>query len=110
MQWTGFTANDQVSANLLAADCAVLPYRRGASLRHGSLMAALAHGLPISTRPSDDVCEVAGLFPILNNAQSALLVSPDDPLALAEAVGRLMSDGVLRARLAGGGQGSLSPV
>ena len=36
-----------MTANLLAADCAVLPYREGASLRHGSLMAALAHGLPI---------------------------------------------------------------
>jgi glycosyltransferase involved in cell wall biosynthesis len=101
VQWTGFTSSDQVSANLLAADCAVLPYREGASLRHGSLMAALAHGLPIvSTRPPDDVREVAGLFPVLHNAKSALLVSPDDPAGLAEAVVRLMSDGVLRAQLA----------
>ncbi|MDQ1301282.1 MAG: hypothetical protein QG637_1203 [Chloroflexota bacterium] len=102
VQWTGFTNNDQVSANLLAADCAVLPYREGASLRHGSLMAALAHGLPIvSTRPPDDVREVTGLFPVLHNAKSALLVSPDDPAGLAQAVTRLMSDGVLRAQLAG---------
>ena len=58
--WTGFTANDQVSANLLAADCAVLPYREGASLRHGSLMAALAHGLPIvSTRPPESADEAS---------------------------------------------------
>jgi len=102
VQWTGFTSNDQVSANLLAADCAVLPYREGASLRHGSLMAALAHGLPIvSTRPPDDVREVAGLFPVLHNAKSALLVSPDDPAGLAEAVTKLMNDGALRAQLAG---------
>jgi glycosyltransferase involved in cell wall biosynthesis len=101
VQWTGFVTNEQVSANLLAADCAVLPYREGASLRHGSLMAALAHGLPIvSTRPPDDVREVAGLFPMLHNGKSALLVSPDDPAALAEAVTRVMSDDVGRTRLA----------
>jgi|YNPBryantNP2012_1023418.scaffolds.fasta_scaffold19622_2 glycosyltransferase involved in cell wall biosynthesis len=100
VQWTGFISNEEVSANLLAADCAVLPYREGASLRHGSLMAALAHGLPIvSTRPSDDVREAAGLFPVLHNGKSALLVSPDDPTALAEAVTRVMSDSALRARL-----------
>lgn len=101
VQWTGFISNEEVSANLLAADCAVLPYREGASLRHGSLMAALAHGLPIvSTRPADDVREAAGLFPLLHNGKSALLVSPDEPVALAEAVTRVMSDAALRARLA----------
>ena len=30
VQWTGFTSSDQVSANLLAVDCAVLPYLEGA--------------------------------------------------------------------------------
>lgn len=101
VQWTGFISNEEVSANLLAADCAVLPYREGASLRHGSLMAALAHGLPIvSTRPADEVREAAGLFPMLHNGKSALLVAPDDPVALAEAVTRVMSDHELRTRLA----------
>lgn len=101
VSWTGFISNEEVSANLLAADCAVLPYREGASLRHGSLMAALAHGLPIiSTRPSDDMREAGGLFPVLRNGTSALLVPPDDPTALAEAVTRVMSDPALRERLA----------
>ena len=49
VHWTGFAAPDQVSAHLLAADIAVLPYREGANLRHGSLHAALAHGLPVVT-------------------------------------------------------------
>ncbi len=99
--WTGFVSSEEVSAHLLAADCAVLPYREGASLRHGSLMAALAHGLPIvSTRPSDDVREAAGLFPMLHNGKSALLVAPDDPVAVANAVERLLNDNALRLRLA----------
>ena len=56
VHWTGFAAPEQVSAHLLAADIAVLPYREGANLRHGSLHAALAHGLPVVTtsRPMAD--------------------------------------------------------
>ncbi len=100
VQWTGFTASEQVSANLLAADCAVLPYREGASLRHGSLMAALAHNLPIvTTRPSESVSQAGGPFPLLSHNISALLVSPDDPLALAQAVTQVMEDPALQARL-----------
>ena len=103
VQWTGFTANEQVSANLLAADCAVLPYREGASLRHGSLMAALAHGLPIvSTRPPEHMHEASAAFPLLRDGESALLVPPDDPAAAADAVTRLMDDVALRTRLADG--------
>ncbi len=103
VQWTGFTASDQVSANLLAADCAVLPYREGASLRHGSLMAALAHGLPIvSTRLPQGISAAAGTFPCLCDGESALLVPPDNPTAAADAVTRLMGDRALRSRLAEG--------
>ncbi len=101
VQWTGFTAPDEVSANLLVADCAVLPYREGASLRHGSLMAALAHGLPIvSTEVPAEVRAQPGLFPMLSDGGSALLVPPDDPMRLAAAVTRVMTEPDLRARLA----------
>ena len=101
VQWTGFTANEEVSANLLAADSAVLPYREGASLRHGSLMAALAHGLPIvSTRTAIDLAQARDLYPLLADDVSALLSPPDDPLALAQAVTRVMEDLALRTRLA----------
>lgn len=101
VQWTGFTASDEVSANLLATDCAVLPYREGASLRHGSLMAALAHGLPIvSTETPVEERAGPGIFPALAHGQSALLVPPDDPVKLAEAVTRVMTEPELRSRLA----------
>ena len=103
VQWTGFTDSDQVSANLLAADCAVLPYREGATLRHGSLMAALAHGLPIVSTLAGAGVEVdPGLFPILRDGESALLVPPEEPVRLAASVERLMSDRELRLRLAQG--------
>jgi glycosyltransferase involved in cell wall biosynthesis len=101
VQWTGFTTSDQVSANLLAADCAVLPYREGASLRHGSLMAALAHGLPIvSTQANAQDESARRLFPMLQDDDSALLVSPEDPVGMAAAVERVMTDSALAARLA----------
>jgi len=106
VQWTGFTSSDQVSANLLAADCAVLPYHEGATLRHGSLMAALAHGLPIASTLASAGGEVdPGLFPMLRDGESALLVPPEDPVRLADAVERVMTDPELRLRLAQGEAG-----
>ena len=94
--WTGYTPQPEVSANLLASDVCVLPYRDGASFRRGSFMAALAHGLPIvSTRP-----RVA--MPELRHGENILLVPPDAPVALAEAIARLAEDARLRRRLGEG--------
>jgi glycosyltransferase involved in cell wall biosynthesis len=94
--WTGYTPQPEVSANLLASDICVLPYRDGASFRRGSFMAALAHGLPIvSTRPRVDV-------PELRHGENILLVPPDAPVALAEAIARLAADARLRCRLGEG--------
>jgi glycosyltransferase involved in cell wall biosynthesis len=99
IQWTGYTPPDQVSANFLAADICVLPYRDGVSYRRGTLMAAIAHGMPIiSTRP-----RVA--IPTLADGESILLVAPDDAFAAADAVERLMSSPELRTRLAQGALG-----
>ena len=94
--WTGYTPQPEVSANLLASDVCVLPYRDGASFRRGSFMAALAHGLPIvSTQPQVDV-------PELRHGENILLVPPDAPVALAEAIARLAGDAKLRRRLGEG--------
>jgi glycosyltransferase involved in cell wall biosynthesis len=59
-------------------------------------MAALAHGLPIvSTRPRVDV-------PELRHRENILLVPPDAPVALAEAIARLAEDASLRHHLGKG--------
>ncbi|MGC8787189.1 MAG: glycosyltransferase family 4 protein [Anaerolineae bacterium] len=94
--WTGYTPTEQVSANFLAADICVLPYRDGVSYRRGSFMAALAHGLPIvSTKPRVPIATLV-------DGKNILLVPPDNALATAEAIERLISEPMLRARLAQG--------
>jgi len=63
---TGWLPSDQLSAHLLAADIAVLPYTDGASARRGSLLACAEHGLPIvSTLPAaPEVADVVqAVFP-----------------------------------------------
>jgi len=96
VHWSGYTPPQQVSANLLAADVCVLPYRDGASFRRGSFMAALVHGRPIvSTRPAIPL-------PELRHGENILLVPPDDPAALAVAIARLAADPALQQRLGDG--------
>lgn len=121
---TGHCPEDQVSAHLLAADLAALPFTDGASFRRGSLLATLAHGLPTITtypttddRPFDytqgrrlttDVALTRGRWPVVGGAlvdgENALLVPPGDAGALASAIERLEGDAALRAKLAEGGR------
>ncbi len=103
--WTGFTPPEIVTAHFRAADLCVLPYREGASYRHGTLMAALAHGMPIVTTELSHTPaprDTASL-PILRDGDNCLLVPPGDPAALAAAINRAMGSPQLRARL---GQGA----
>jgi glycosyltransferase involved in cell wall biosynthesis len=93
---TGFVSPEEVSASLMAVDACVLPYREGASLRHGSLHACLAHGRPIvTTLPAVDT-------PELQEGENLLMVPPGDVEALASGVMRLNADAGLRARLEAG--------
>jgi len=99
--WTGYIDQEEVSANLLASDICVLPYRDGASFRRGSLMAALAHGLPIvSTYPQVEILELV-------EGENISLVPPDDVEALVERIASLISDRGKRERL-GRGAGELA--
>ncbi len=103
--WTGYLPPQQVSAALLSADMAVLPFADGASLRRGSLLAVLEHGLPLITTRQPRAAGhrwSAGSVPELVHGRNAMLVPVGDAQALALAVKQLASDDALRARLADG--------
>jgi len=66
------------------------------SLSEGSpnvLLEAMAAGLPVAA------ASVGGVPEIATDGGTALLVPPEDPAALAEALGRLLADRALAARL-----------
>jgi glycosyltransferase involved in cell wall biosynthesis len=90
---TGYLDPIDVSCALMVCDVIALPYADGASLRRGSLLAAIAHGRAIvTTTPT---------FPIdgLIDTQSVLFVPPDDPTSLASAIERVLADRELRNQL-----------
>lgn len=84
---------------LSAADILVIPPSRAPLDRHGDCVlpmktfAYLAAGRPILAPDSPDTAE------LLRHGENAFLVTPDDPDAAAQALGRLASDPVLAARL-----------
>jgi glycosyltransferase involved in cell wall biosynthesis len=83
--WTGRLADDEVSRLLGATDLYVVPYDEGVSVRRGSLIAGLAHGLPvISTKPP-----VQSAY--LEDGRDLVLVPPRDSSALAEAMEALLA-------------------
>ncbi len=93
VHWTGFVPARRVSAWLQAADVLAMPYRDGASLRRGTLMAALAHGRPLLTTTP------AAPTPELAHGRNVWLVPPDDATALAAASQTLLNDPDLRQNL-----------
>lgn len=95
VHWTGYLSAEEVSRTLQAADMAALPFSDGASYRRGSLLAALAHGLPTVTTPPH-----LPLEPALRDEREVLLVDAGDSINLALAVERLTMDADLRASLA----------
>jgi glycosyltransferase involved in cell wall biosynthesis len=81
--WTGYVEAEEVSAAFLAADVCALPFRDGVSFLHGTFHAALVHGVPIvTTRPRLDL-------PELVHGENVWFVPPQDPEALAAAIGHL---------------------
>lgn len=91
--FTGYLPEEDVSRLLLSADVAVFPFNAGVTGKSGSLVAALAHGVPtIATSPpgaSTRATEVEGVF----------RVPPRDTAALADSLRRVLSYRALAARL-----------
>jgi len=83
---------DDIRPLLAAADVCVIPSRReGQGL---TALEAMAAGVPLIAS------RVGGLADMLVDSETALLVPPSDPDALAAALSRLQSDRRLRAKLA----------
>ncbi|MDZ4719259.1 MAG: glycosyltransferase family 4 protein [Roseiflexaceae bacterium] len=113
---TGQCPEQEVSAHLLAADMAALPFGDGASFRRGSLLAALAHGLAVVTTTIETPDQAPQnhratepripslLLPTLIDQQNVALVPIGDPNALAARIQQLDADPALRERLGNAGR------
>jgi glycosyltransferase involved in cell wall biosynthesis len=96
VRWLGFVSDDEAGRLLRAVDAVVLPYRGGAESGYTSLLAALVNGAAvITTRGPHNP-------PWLKDGETALLVDPEDPAALASAIDRLLSDGALNGEIRAG--------
>lgn len=96
VDWTDYVEGPEVSANFWASDICVLPYRDGVSFRRGTLMAALAHGMPIlSTQPRVSIPEIV-------EGENMALVPPEDAEALAFRIRELVASPEERSRLGRG--------
>jgi glycosyltransferase involved in cell wall biosynthesis len=88
---TRFVEDAEIPAILHRADLVVLPYRDAE--HSGVLYAGLAFGKPL-------VLSAVGGFPEVAATGAARLVPPEDPGALAGALGELVGDEAARAELA----------
>ncbi len=93
MHRTGYLGQEGVSTAFAASDLCALPFLDGASYRRGSLMAALAHGVPVVT--TTPAVNVDGL----SDGRSVRLVPPGDVEALAATLADLAGRPDERVRL-----------
>jgi glycosyltransferase involved in cell wall biosynthesis len=95
---TGHLAAEEVSAALHASDVAAFPFTAGATLKSGALLTAFAHGLPTLVTAADPP------DPHLVDGETVVVADRvRDADAVAAALGRLLDDPALRARVAAGG-------
>ncbi len=95
-----FVSSEEAAAVFRRADLVVLPYRE--IDQSGVLFTALAFGVPV-------LATTVGGFPEVAAAGAARLVAPDDPDALAGALGVLLSRPEEREALATAGRALVAP-
>jgi len=96
--FTGYLPEHEISRLLLAADVAVYPFNAGVTSKSGSLLAALAHGVPtIATSFPDVVAEPTEI-------EGVLRIPPRNSIALAHALRLILTDRALADRLARNGR------
>lgn len=87
---TGWMPDEDASRCMAAADLGVLPFNHGVTEKSGSLLAMLAHGLPVVATAAEGAAA----------DESALIrVPPRDPRALADALAALLADPDRRGRM-----------
>jgi glycosyltransferase involved in cell wall biosynthesis len=98
-RFVGMKPPSEVPSWQMAADVLVMPYRSNLSTREWcsplKLFEYMASGAPIVSSDLPSIREV------LRHQENGLLVPPDDPVELANAVNRLLSDRGLARELAG---------
>ncbi len=95
LHWTGYVDSGEVSRLLAISDICVLPFKDGVSLRRGTLVAALAHGLPVISTRGRNIPEE------LRHNENIYLVPRNDAESLSAAISELIKDGNLRQCIAG---------
>ncbi len=86
-----YVAVDRVGLYFLAADVVVLPYTK--TYQSGVLMLALAAGRPVV------VTDTGGLRETVEDGRTGFVVPPRDAGALAEAIGRILDQPEMAARM-----------
>ncbi len=114
IQWTGWLSPPGVSEALSAADMAVLPYKDGASLRRGSLLACFAHGLPVVTTEPAPAPEAPGWALVapfnerealrLDRSVAEFVPADAGPEGLARGITAISNDAVRGNELSNGGR------
>ncbi|MCL5026193.1 MAG: glycosyltransferase [Chloroflexi bacterium] len=104
VRWTGYISPVEVTANLLAADVCVLPFRDGVSFRNGTLAAAIAHGLALVTTWPRQVTPATAAAAVRSGLQlrdgvNARLVPPEDEANLVRVILELAGDSAQREEL-----------
>lgn len=94
---TGYLDDQMASQHLTAADIGVLPFNHGVTLKSGSLLALMAHSLPvIATRSTPPEPEL--------NDSLVRLITPRSSDQLAQEIIHLLETPTLREQLATAGQ------
>ena len=93
VHWTDYLPSNRVSSWLKTADVMVLPYKDGVSTRRGSLMSALANGVPIVSTQAELI------NPLLKDGENMLLAPTGDVEAMATKVRLIADDQELAERL-----------
>lgn len=100
VRWLGMLSDEDLARMLRAADVVALPYRGGAESGNTSLLAALVNGAAVITTRGPLTP------PWLRDGETSLLLSaPADPMRMAEAIDRILTEDSLAARLRAGARG-----